>query len=247
MRLPLERIKHSLKKLIDLKSLLSDDELCRLTDEYLESLKKEAQPLLRTQAGLRLRAGELKVGDQIWNEFKAFLDRAPPAQSSTTPNPNSQMLRNPFPFYRRREAKLEEKKEKIVERYKSTMDKPREIAKDLRVSWEFVYWTVEKFKDRVKRLNTRPATPTKKGRQMIRLDPLLLKAISQVLEEQGIYKLSCPKLRAALLDLRSSDAQFSALKIPVLSTLRKVLRETFFLKFGKSQNANPRYRDPSFN
>lgn len=49
------------------------------------------------------------------------------------------MLRNPFPFYRRREAKNEEKKEKIVERYKTTMDKPRQIAKDLRVSREFVY------------------------------------------------------------------------------------------------------------
>lgn len=35
--------------------------------------------------------------------------------------------------------------------------------------------------------------------------------------------------------------------VPSGSTILRILKETFHLKFGKASNSNPKYRDPTYN
>lgn len=81
----------------------------------------------------------------------------------------------------------------------------------------------------------------------MRGDPLLLKAISTVIESLGIYHMNVKKVRSELNELKSSALEYSQLKIPSSSTVLRILKSTFHLKFGKADKANPKYRDPSFN
>jgi hypothetical protein len=47
--------------------------------------------------------------------------------------------------------------------------------------------------------------------------------------------------------MKTLDSNLSAMKVPSVSTLHKILREDFHLRYGKAQAANLKYRDPTFN
>jgi hypothetical protein len=74
-----------------------------------------------------------------------------------------------------------------------------------------------------------------------------LKAISKAVETLGIYRMNVAKVARELVALKQRDPQFSQLKVPSNSSILKILKTTFHLKFAKASKANPKYRDPSFN
>lgn len=47
--------------------------------------------------------------------------------------------------------------------------------------------------------------------------------------------------------MQCKEQEYKNLTVHCVATLLKVLKESFHLRFGKGQNANAKYRDPSFN
>lgn len=76
---------------------------------------------------------------------------------------------------------------------------------------------------------------------------VVLELIQEFLNENGIYSTTAARLHTHLQTKKSSNAQYSELKVPCLSSLRRVLKEHFHLRFGKSLAANIKYRDPEYN
>jgi hypothetical protein len=59
--------------------------------------------------------------------------------------------------------------------------------------------------------------------------------------------MNVAKVSRELNSLKLREPEFSQLKVPSNSTILKILKTDFHLKFSKSSKANPKYRDPTFN
>lgn len=69
----------------------------------------------------------------------------------------------------------------------------------------------------------------------------LLEHIGQYFDQNGFYETSTIDLRKHLLTKLPSQ------KVPSLTTLRRVLKEHFKLKYGRLDKINLKYRDPTYN
>ena len=54
-------------------------------------------------------------------------------------------------------------------------------------------------------------------------------------------------MKSYLDKLSSENKDFNSLKVPSVATLLKILKAKFAMRYGKSQAANVKYRDPTFN
>ena len=50
-----------------------------------------------------------------------------------------------------------------------------------------------------------------------------------------------------LKHLSTTNKDFASVKVSSVTTLLKILKDKFAMKYGKTQAANAKYRDPTFN
>jgi len=81
----------------------------------------------------------------------------------------------------------------------------------------------------------------------LRSNPILIRAITLVIEKLGIYHMNAKKIILELEELKQREAEFRDLHVPSPASVIRILKSSFYLKFGKTSKANPKYRDPSFN
>ena len=72
-------------------------------------------------------------------------------------------------------------------------------------------------------------------------NPELLKALSNHFDKFGIYQMSSDKIRSELI--KDMDERL----VPSSVVLRKMMKETFNLKYTSLEMANLKYRDPAYN
>ena len=130
------------------------------------------------------------------------------------------------------------KKVGILNAYFGSNQKPKEIARSFRVTPAYVSRVVQEFKSTLVK-QSQQAEPVKKVR--LSQDPQLLGLIKKRIEEVGLYNTTTPKLRQHLLQVLPSE------KVPSLSTIHKILRQSFRLRFRKTNLSKFRYRDPTYN
>ena len=156
---------------------------------------------------------------------------------------------------KKREAKQQAKRLLSIRLYFEAELKPMKIASILKVEKEFVYQSVKKFKNDVKKLDS-------EARQIgsERLQPIdtfietkhqskeaffeerqqaILAKISDYIDSKGVHQISLERLRQHLL--KSLPSKFKA---PHLNEISSLLRWKFHLRFGKFDPAYIRYRDP---
>jgi hypothetical protein len=125
INLPLVNIQHQLSKLVELSSLGSDDQLCFFLESYLAKLRQGLYSASTSASHLRPCKLKLSKKEEIWNEFRAFMDNVNGLGHSQPLVPISQVQPCPLPINRRREAKKILKQEQIIEQYKADGLKPR--------------------------------------------------------------------------------------------------------------------------
>jgi hypothetical protein len=72
-------------------------------------------------------------------------------------------------------------------------------------------------------------------------NPLLIEAIAEHFDQFGIYMQHSDQIRNEVLKKLPADA------VPSSMVVRKIMRDTFHLKFKTLEKANLKYRDPLYN
>ena len=76
---------------------------------------------------------------------------------------------------------------------------------------------------------------------------VLLEAIKDYIELNTSFDVTVSRLQHYLTGLTASDPVKYAFKVPSSFVIRQILREKMFLKYGRMNTANLKYKDPTYN
>lgn len=135
----------------------------------------------------------------------------------------------------------------IISKYFVNGLKPAQIAKQQRVSVDYVYTVVHQFKKKaIKQLDDDNYENKKLSSSKKKLlgfdDPILHELTKNYIEETGIYKTKIRHLKEYI-----QNKLDDGIRAPSNSTLSKILREVFHQYYRKDTAANSKYRDTIYN
>ena len=76
---------------------------------------------------------------------------------------------------------------------------------------------------------------------------VLLEAIKDYIELNTSFDVTVSRLQHYLTGLTASNPNKYAFKVPSSFVIRQILREKMFLKYGRMNTANLKYKDPTYN
>lgn len=125
--------------------------------------------------------------------------------------------------------------------------KPREISKLLDIAPSKVYDTVYSAKKAAENLKNPKPVAKPKVKDTLANNKQLLDAMQSFLTERGIYNFTAQQMKTYLAEQQQQHPEQHKFRVPCCKSLQDILHSTFHLSYGKLQQANLKYRDPTFN